>query len=354
MQNILVTGGAGFVGSSLSVMLADKYPQYKIIALDNLRRRGSELNLKRLKDYGVEFIHGDIRSPEDFEGLPAIDVIIEASAEPSVLAGVNSPPNYTVNTNLLGTINCLNFALKNKSNFLFLSTSRVYPINQIDKIKFREDQTRFSISDHQSLSGVTTIGIDETFPLEGFRSIYGATKLSSELMIAEYNYFYGLKTIVNRCGVLSGPWQMGKVDQGVLVLWLSRHLWGKPLSYFGYGGEGKQVRDVLHVEDLFRLVNLQIHRFDELNGQVFNIGGGASVSLSLRELTDLCQSITGNKIKIEKIAENRQADIRLYITNNQKIKTMTGWEPKISIEEILEDTFQWLKRNEAELKPILS
>lgn len=354
MQNILITGGAGFVGSSLSIMIAEKYPQYKVYALDNLKRRGSELNIKRLKSNGIEFIHGDIRNPEDFENLPCIDTVVEASAEPSVLAGINSPPNYTVNTNLLGTINCLNFALKNKSNFLFLSTSRVYPINQIERIQFIEEETRFSISNHQNLPGITPVGIAETFPLDGFRSIYGATKLSSELMINEYNYFYGLKTIINRCGVLSGPWQMGKVDQGVLVLWLSRHFWGQPLSYFGYGGEGKQVRDILHIEDLFRLVDQQIHSFEELSGQVFNVGGGTNVSTSLSELTHLCEQITGNRIKIQKIAENRQADIRLYITNNEKVKSMTGWEPKKTMKDILEDTFKWLKENQSELKSILS
>lgn len=112
-KTVLITGGARFVGSSLSIQLKKFYPDYKIIALDNLKRRGSELNLSRLRESSVEFFHGDIRNPEDFDILPKIDVIIEASAEPSVLAGISGTPDYVVNTNLVGTINCLNFALKN-------------------------------------------------------------------------------------------------------------------------------------------------------------------------------------------------------------------------------------------------
>ena len=139
-KTILITGGAGFVGSSLAIRFKKNYPAYKIIALDNLKRRGSELNLNRLKEAGIEFFHGDIRNQEDFNSLPAVDLIIEASAEPSVLAGMNEPPSYVVNTNLLGTVNCLNFAVKNKSDFIFLSTSRVYPIEKIEKIEFRRNR----------------------------------------------------------------------------------------------------------------------------------------------------------------------------------------------------------------------
>ena len=160
-KTVLITGGAGFVGSSLSIQLKKFYPNYKIIALDNLKRRGSELNLTRLRQSGVEFFHGDIRNPEDFDMLPKIDVIIEASAEPSVLAGIGGTPDYVVNTNLVGTINCLNFALKNQSNFIFLSTSRVYPIENINRIEFEETKSRFNIAAHQNLRGVSEKGISE-------------------------------------------------------------------------------------------------------------------------------------------------------------------------------------------------
>ncbi len=352
-KSILITGGAGFVGSSLAIRLKEKYPQYGIFALDNLKRRGSELNLVRLKKSGVEFVHGDIRSREDFDNLPEIDLIIEASAEPSVLAGINSTPDYVVNTNLLGTINCLNFAVKNNSDFIFLSTSRIYPIENIEKINFIEQKTRFSIAENQTIKGISDKGISEDFPLEGFRSIYGATKLCSELLIAEYNQFYNLKTVINRCGVLTGAWQMGKADQGVVVLWMAKHFWKQKLGYFGYGGAGKQVRDILHIGDLFRLIDFQIHNFDKINNQTLNVGGGNDVSVSLCELTGFCRKITGNEIPFESIAENRQADIRLYITDNTRVTRLTNWKPEIKVEEILEDIYQWIRKNENDLESIL-
>ncbi len=323
---ILITGGAGFVGSSLAIQLKKFYPQYQVLGLDNLKRRGSELNLLRLKEAGVEFFHGDIRNPEDFDILPKIDVIIEASAEPSVLAGIGGTPDYVVNTNLVGTINCLNFAIKNNSDFIFLSTSRVYPIENIEQIAFEETPTRFNISANQTLRGVSEKGISEEFPLDGYRSLYGATKLCSELLIAEYNKFYGIRTITNRCGVLTGAWQMGKVDQGVVVLWVARHFWQQNLGYFGYGGTGKQVRDVLHINDLFRLIDYQIHHLESLNGETFNVGGGVEISASLCELTAHCRKITGREISITSVPENRQADIRIYLTDNAKITQDHGLE----------------------------
>jgi CDP-paratose 2-epimerase len=352
-KTILVTGGAGFVGSSLAIQFKKNYPPYRIIVLDNLKRRGSELNLVRLKEVGIDFFHGDIRNSEDFNSLPAVDTIIETSAEPSVLAGINEAPSYVVNTNLLGTVNCLNFALKNKSDFIFLSTSRVYPIENIEQIAFEETDTRFKISENQTIKGVSKNGIGEDFPLDGYRSLYGATKLCSELLIQEYNQFYGLKTVINRCGVLTGAWQMGKVDQGVVVLWLARHFWKQNLGYFGYGGTGKQIRDILHVNDLYRLIDYQIHNIEKLNNQTFNVGGGNEVSTSLCELTELCQNITGNKVSIESVIENRQADIRTYITDNTKITAATGWAPEIGVREILEDIYQWLRENENSLQHIL-
>ncbi len=352
-KTILITGGAGFVGSCLGIRLKSLYPPYKIIALDNLKRRGSELNLKRLRESGVEFFHGDIRSPEDFNVLPKIDVIIEASAEASVLAGIDAAPDYVVNTNLGGTINCLNFALKNKSDLIFLSTSRVYPIEKIEEIEFEETETRFNISSTQKIKGVSDQGINENFSLEGYRSIYGATKLCSELLIQEYRQFYGLKTIINRCGVLTGAWQMGKADQGIVVLWAARHFWNQNLSYFGYGGRGKQVRDILHINDLYRLIDYQIHKIDSLNGQIFNVGGGLGTSVSLCELTKYCQEITGEKVPIEAVPENRPADIRIYVSDNSKITKATGWRPEIGVREILEDIYIWIKDHQSSLQYVL-
>lgn len=352
-MHILITGGAGFVGSALALALKENYPSYRITALDNLRRRGSELNLNRLKQAGVDFIHGDIRNREDFDGIGPIDALIEASAEPSVLAGLDGTPDYLINTNLNGTINCLNVARRCNARFIFLSTSRIYPIKTIEKLNFREEATRFVLTDDQPVAGVSSRGIAENFPLDGARSLYGTTKLASELIIQEYNEFYGLPAVINRCGVLTGPWQMGKIDQGVMVLWVAKHFFQQQLAYIGFGGEGKQTRDMLHVHDLYRLVDWQLHHFEQVNGQILNVGGGPEVSTSLQELTALCQEITGNTIPISKVAETRAADIRLYITDNSRVTALTGWKPQIGMRQIVQDVTDWLTAHAEQLAPIL-
>ena len=172
-------------------------------------------------------------------------------------------------------------------------------------------------------------------------------------MVREYGELYGIRSVINRCGVLTGPWQMGKVDQGVVVLWVARHFWKGKLGYFGYGAEGKQVRDILHISDLFELLDYQVNHLNEMNGQTFNVGGGREVSISLKELTGLCEKITGNKIEIEKVPENRPADIRIYLTDNSKVTKATGWQPKTNPEQIIEDIYNWISENREQLKDIL-
>ena len=354
-MQILITGGAGFVGSNLAIKLKNKYPEYDIISLDNLKRRGSELNLNRLREHGVSFLHGDIRCKEDlyFEGKK-FDVIIDASAEPSVLAGITSPVDQVINNNLMGTVNCLELARKYGAAFIFLSTSRVYPIAALEEANFTEDTTRFRWTDEQLLPGLSSVGVTENFPLGGSRSFYGATKLASELLIQEYQSHSNIKTVINRCGVITGPWQMGKVDQGVVVLWVARHIFRGNLGYFGYGGAGKQVRDILHVEDLFSLIDWQVHHIDVVNGSIFNAGGGIDNSVSLQELTNICEKTTGNRIDIVRQPENRVADIRIYLTDNTYVNKVTGWVPKYSTVRIVEEISEWIIANEKDLRPILS
>jgi len=350
----MITGGCGFVGSNIAICYKKENPNAKIYVFDNLKRRGSELNLNIFKSLGIEFIHGDIRNEEDFEGINNIDLIIDASAEPSVTAGIDGGAKQLVNINLFGTINILNLAVKLDSAFIFLSTSRIYPINNLNEITITESKTRFKISDNQNLNGISKFGINEKFPLNGYRSIYGATKLAAELLIQEYQHFYKLKAVINRCGVIAGPRQMGKVDQGVTVLWVARHYWKKPLSYFGFGGSGKQVRDVLHIDDLYDLIKLQMSDMDLFNGQLFNIGGGLNSSFSLLELSQICREVTGNKLEIKKVEEDRIADIKLYITNNSKITKFCGWTPKRNTKTVVNDIFKWIRTNESKLKDILN
>jgi len=354
METMLVTGGAGFVGSNLALSFKAGHPSLRIVCLDNLKRRGSELNIPRLAGAGIEFLHGDIRNPEDLAAAGRFDLLLECSAEPSVLAGYGSSPMYVVNTNLVGTINCLEQVRRHQARVVFLSTSRVYPIAPLNRLCLRETATRFELDGPQPFSGVSTRGVDETFPLTGARSMYGATKLCSELIIAEYQAMYAVRSIVNRCGVLAGPWQMGRVDQGVAVLWAARHVFGGKLSYIGYGGTGKQVRDMLHVADLYRLLDVQLQDFDRHAGQVYNVGGGAGNSVSLAELTALCQAASGNRIEIPPAPEGREADIPWYVTDNAKVTDATGWQPSIAPGRIVEEITAWIREHRDQLKPILS
>jgi CDP-paratose 2-epimerase len=269
------------------------------------------------------------------------------------MAGLDSDPTYVINNNLYGSINCFNACLKNKAKLIFLSTSRVYPIETIEKANFTEQATRFSFADEQTEPGISRNGISEQLKLDGARSFYGTTKLSSELFIHEYAAFYGLKAAVNRFGVIAGPRQMGKTDQGVVTLWMAKHYWKQSLKYIGYGGTGKQVRDILHVDDLVDLIDLQIHQIEKFEGKIYNVGGGLDNSASLLEMTMICEKITGNKISIGSETETRPADLRMYITDNSLIEKEIGWKPKRSVEQVFEDIYHWIKNNEKQLESIL-
>ncbi len=353
-MHILITGGAGFVGSNLALYVKQNYNNYEITVLDNLKRRGSELNIPRLKAAGINFIHGDIRNSEDFEQINNdVDYLIEASAEPSVMAGVGSSPKYLINTNLNGTIKCLYFAKERKAKVIFLSTSRVYPVEPLNNCSYNETETRFTFTNHQSFPGISADGVSEQFPLDGYRTLYGTTKLASELMLPEFLQTYSVPYIINRCGVLTGPWQMGKVDQGVAVLWMAAHFWKKQLSYIGFEGSGKQVRDILHIHDLCLLLDEQIHHFDEFSGSIFNVGGGFQNAISLKELTSVCSDITGNNIEIKEDKKQREGDIRIYVTDNSKIYKNTSWRPVRSVRETMQEIYEWIQQNEAQLKNIL-
>jgi CDP-paratose 2-epimerase len=352
-KNILITGGAGFVGSNLALSFAKKYPDTRIVTFDNLKRRGSELNIPRLTKAGVQFVHGDVRKKEDFEQVGSVDLILECSAEPSVLAGRNESPAYLLETNLVGTIHCLEVARQQKADIVFLSTSRVYPIEEIGKLSYKETGTRFELEADQKISGASEHGISEEFPLGKTRSLYGATKLASEFIIQEYLKTYDLRGIINRCGVITGPWQMGKVDQGVIVLWVARHIFKKPLSYIGYGGAGKQVRDFIHIDDLFELIDMQISDIGTHSGEVYNVGGGKENSISLAELTTLCQKITGNTVAINSILENRPDDLPIYISDCKKIQKVTGWTPRKNAETTVREITEWILENKESLAQIL-
>ncbi|MEZ5398322.1 MAG: NAD-dependent epimerase/dehydratase family protein [Bryobacteraceae bacterium] len=351
--DILITGGAGFVGSTLSIRLKSEFPSARVTALDNLHRRGSELNLPRLAEAGVQFVHGDVRSPDDLAAVPQPDLMIDCSAEPSAQAGYGGgSPGYLIHTNLTGCVHLLELARKAKSRFIFLSTSRVYPFPSLNRLFAREDSTRFTLLEEQSLPGASSQGIAEGFPLEGPRSLYGMTKLASELMVDEYADAYDLPVIINRFGLLSGPWQMAKSDQGVIALWVAAHYFKQSLAYIGFGGSGKQVRDALHVDDFCDLVVHQVTHFENYRGQRFNAGGGLANSLSLLETTRLCEEITGNRIDIDAVTENRPADVRSYVTDHRAVSAVSGWAPRRDTRAIVADICSWLRAEESRLRPL--
>jgi CDP-paratose 2-epimerase len=349
--SILITGGAGFVGSSLALQLKNHFPQTRVVSLDNLYRRGSELNLPRLQAAGIEFVKGDIRHANEFPAGP-FEFIIECSAEPSVLAGYGESPDYLMETNLMGTYRCLEQARQWQSKTIFLSTSRVYPISVLEKHPWTEQPTRFTWNDVPG-AAISSGGVTEDCAMNAARSLYGWTKFASESLIEEYRAGFGLRAVTNRCSVIAGPWQMGKVDQGVVALWVFRHYFGKPLKYIGYGGTGKQVRDMLHVADICDLVTEQISHFEKWEGWLGNVGGGLAISASLLELTGICQKVIGREVPIAAEIENRQADLRLFLADSSRLFSRTSWRPKRNVEKIVADVFDWVRANEKELKPLV-
>ena len=346
-----MTGGAGFVGSSLALALKERNRDWDVTVLDNLKRRGSELALPRLLAAGVRFVHGDIRISSDLEAAGPCDLILECSAEPSVLAGLEGSADYVLDTNLRGTIHCLELARRRGAAFLFLSTSRVYPIAALSQLPLRETATRFELAlpIDCPTPGLSERGIAEDFPLEGARSLYGATKLCSELLIAEYIAAYGLSAVVNRCGVIAGPWQMGRVDQGILIHWASSHLFGWPLQYTGYGGTGKQVRDILHVDDLADLVEREVSRIHELSGRTFNVGGGRDVpSRSSSSPSSVPPRRDAASRSCRCPRPGQPTSLSISRTRDRYAEEL-GWAPTRSVGDIVNDSVSWLRAQQEQL-----
>lgn len=351
-MNILITGGCGFVGSNLAIEL--KNQGHQVTCLDNLSRRGSELILQRILEYGCNFVHGDIRNTEDFLKLKDdFDLMIECSAEPSVLSGAKgNEAYYLINNNLFGLVHCLEFCRIHQVPIIFLSTSRVYPYDRIDSLHYIEEETRFEVADNQEYVNQNGVSVD--FPLNGIRSLYGATKLAAEFLLKEYSINYNIPSIINRFGVIAGPWQLGKVDQGVFTYWLVNHYFKKGLKYIGYGGKGKQVRDLLHIDDAISLISIQIKQISKFRGEIFNAGGSDFASLSLFETTKLCQEITGNEVTVTPELTNRHADMIWYKSDNTLTKKKFNWKPSKDSKTILSDIFNWLYDHESAFSKIFN
>jgi CDP-paratose 2-epimerase len=273
---ILVTGARGFVGSTL-IRAWLEGSQHEFVGLDNLTRPGSEINRLTLKRLGVRILHGDLRCASDFEMLPAVDVVLEAAANPSVLAGVDgrASSRQLVEHNLLGTVNTFEYCRRHKAAFVLISTSRVYSIPPLAALPLRVRDGAFELDSARPLPlGVTGAGLSEEFSTAPPVSLYGATKFGSEQLALEYGMTYGFPVWINRCGALAGAGQFGRPDQGVFSYWINSWLRRRPLGYTGFGGQGYQVRDCLHPADLVPLIDRQILSVNDNHPRVANVGGG--------------------------------------------------------------------------------
>lgn len=350
-MQIIVTGGCGFVGFNLACSL--KEAGHDPVVFDNLVRRGSEINVPRLLAMGIPFIHGDIRNPEDFAGLPdTARCLLECSAQPSVVSGYANPL-YDFTTNVTGVMNCLEFCRARGMGMIFLSSSRVYPANKINALPMVETPTRWDwdgTANAQSLPrGFHPVhGIDAHFDLDGpTKTLYGASKAAADFFCQEYADAFGLPIVVDRCGVIAGKGQFGVVGQGWLTFWAMCCLFDRPLTYFGH--KGKQVRDILFIEDLCALVHLQLKHLESLSGRVWNVGGGRSGSLSLLEATALMERLLGKRMETTYSDEPRKGDVIIYISDNREIARDLGWQPQVALEQGAETIVRWVSDNSSAL-----
>ena len=336
-MKILITGGCGFVGTNLALFLNN---YYNVFSLDNLSRKGSKYNLNLLKKKNIKNFNFNIKNYNKIKKLPKYDLIIDCCAEAAIEVS-KKKIDEVIDTNLIGTINILKKAKEDKSKIIFISSSRVYPIIPLNNIiKNRNIKNKIYINKK----------IDEKNNILGPKSIYGLTKLSSEMFIEEFSYAFGIRYLINRCGVISGPLQFGKQDQGFVSLWIWKHLNKQKLKYIGYGGHGNQVRDVLHIKDLCNLILIQIKKINKIYNKLYTVGGSSISYTSLKNLTNICQKITKNKIKLSKQKKTSIYDIPYYITNNSLVSKTYKWKPKKNIYNVVMDTYVWLSNNKNNLK----
>lgn len=338
-MRILITGICGFVGSTLAKAWLEASPGTEICGLDNFSRPGSEHNRNVLRKLGVKLLHSDIRCASDFETLPKVDWVIDSAANPSVLAGVDgiTSSRQLVEHNLLGTINILEYCRRCDAGFILLSTSRVYSISPLSEVIVEPVGKAFQLNANQVLpTGLSNAGVAETFSTAPPISLYGSTKLASESLALEYGETFGFPVLINRCGVLAGAGQFGRADQGIFAFWINAWLRRRPLSYIGFGGQGYQVRDAFHPADLVPLLKKQMSSSGKSLPRVVNLGGGMHNAMSLAELSAWCLDRFGfHTVAVN--PENRRFDIPWLVMDARLANEIWGWQPEISLSEILSE-----------------
>lgn len=331
-MRILISGVCGFVGSTLARALISRGTGDEVFGFDNFIRPGSETNRAELKHLGVKLFHGDLRAASDLESLPKVDWVLDAAANPSVLAGVDGKTSsrQLVEHNLGGTVNLLEFCKLHRAGFVLLSTSRVYSIAPLASLEVTPLNHAFIpvLDSAVPPKGLTPHGIDEEFPTLAPISLYGATKLASEAMALEYGETFDFPVFINRCGVLAGEGQFGRADQGIFAYWINAWLRKRPLKYIGFGGLGHQVRDCLHPQDLMPALMQQFAAPKiSLGDRIANFSGGAASATSLRQLSDWCSTHLGSH-PVTSDSTPRAFDLPWVVLNSAKAKRIWAWEPQ--------------------------
>jgi len=346
----LITGICGYVGSRVAARLMESVPGLEVCGVDNLSRRGSESNLPFLARLGAKVVHGDVRLQADIEALPKTDWVIDCAANPSVLAGIGPAwggvtSAQLVGGNLTGTLNLLEYCKRHGSGMILLSTSRVYSTKALNSLKLVETASRFEPAGRISAAGFSRRGVSEEFSTGSPLSLYGATKLSSEIMALEYAHAFGFPVWINRSGVIGGPGQFGKADQGLFAFWACSRALNKPLKFIGFGGKGKQVRDCVTAEDVADLLVRQMKQPEKKAPKIINIGGGAARSWSLCELDAICRDFFGVYDVPGKIPATRPYDVPYYVSDTRLAEKHWGWKPSRHAPEMMLDICRWARDN---------
>lgn len=346
-MNILITGVCGFVGSTLARAWVDHSGAHSIVGVDNLIRPGSELNRLALRRYGVQVRHADIRCPSDFDSWPACDVVVDAAANPSVLAGVDgvTSSRQLVEHNLTGTVNILEYCRRHAAAFVLLSTSRVYSMAPLSTLPTRVVDQAFVPDDSQALpAGVSAAGVSERFSTDPPISLYGSTKRASELLALEYGLTFDFPVFINRCGVMAGAGQFGRADQGIFAFWINSWLRRRPLAFIGYEGRGHQVRDCLHPADLVPLLERQLKATSRPPQPIVNVSGGMASAMSLKQLSDWCLNRLGDHA-VEPRPAGRQFDVPWMVLDATGAADLWQWQPTRSRESILTEILEHAQAN---------
>ena len=339
MKKIFITGICGFVGSNLANYF--HLLGYKVYGIDNLSRSGTKKNYQLLKKNGVVVYKLDLAKLKKFKLFKkktSFHAFIHCAALTSVLDGTNNnSADFLYKNNILSTLNSLKLCNLLKSKFVYISSSRVYSISEIKKLKFKAQKNNLKLKKNK-LTGITSKGINENFSTKAPLSFYGSSKLICENLIQEYCKFNNIIYVINRCGLLAGSGQLYKSDQGIISFWINSWKNRRKLNYIGFGGRGAQVRDCLHPSDLGNLIKKQINSFSKKNQKVsiYNVSGGVASAFSLKELSLWCKKNIFSK-KIGYVKTNRPFDLKWIVLDNTKVKKIFNWQLKFTKHDIFQD-----------------